>query len=143
MQMIRHCVFIRFAPAITDDQKREIFREITALQARVPGFLAAYTGSNVSPETGMDKGYSDGFILDFVNGQARDAYLRDPEHQRVGARIVEAAVNGADGVLVFDLAVSESGSEPIAGQRVTPPRECADRGESSGLPHNLGPEPQA
>lgn len=53
----------------------------------------------------MDKGYSAGFILDFLDADARDAYLADPEHQRIGDEIVASAVGGTDGVLVYDLEV--------------------------------------
>ncbi|MDB5556776.1 MAG: hypothetical protein JWL86_6760 [Rhizobium sp.] len=45
------------------------------------GFRVADIGVNVSPETGMDKGYSEGFISDFESAAARDAYLIHPEHQ--------------------------------------------------------------
>lgn len=50
--------------------------------------------------------YADGFIADFVDQVARDEYLLDPEHQRVGARIVAAAEGGVAGVFVFDLNVT-------------------------------------
>ncbi len=104
--MIRHCVFIRFRPDSTSEEQAEIFRQITNLKASLPGFVAAYTGPNVSPERGMDRGYSAGFILDFLNADVRDAYLADPEHQRIGDKIVASAVGGIDGVLVYDLEVS-------------------------------------
>jgi hypothetical protein len=105
--MIRHCVFIRFAPEITSGHKEDLFRQIAGLQSRVPGFLATHAGSNVSPETGMDKGYSDGFIVDFADAAARDAYLSDTEHQKIGAMLVEAAAGGADGVLVYDFELAD------------------------------------
>ena len=35
----------------------------------------------------------------------RDAYLADPVHQAIGARIVAAAEGGIDGVFVFDVVV--------------------------------------
>jgi len=113
--VIRHCVFIRFRSDTTAEQQAEMFRQIAGLQARLPGFIAAHTGPNVSPETGMDHGFSGGFILDFLDAEARDLYLADPEHRRIGDRIVASAEGGTDGVLVFDLEVGddprESGSE--------------------------------
>ena len=107
--MIRHCVFIRFRHDVTAEERSDIFGRITQLQERLPGFVAAHSGPNVSPETGMDKGYSAGFILDFRDADARDAYLADPEHQQIGSAIVAAAVSGTDGVLVFDLEVGLDG----------------------------------
>jgi Stress responsive A/B Barrel Domain len=104
--MIRHCVFVRFAPDVTDEERSRLFDDIAALGARLPGFLAAHVGGNVSPELGMDKGYSAGFILDFADAAARDGYLDDDEHRQIGTRIVAAAVGGTDGVFVYDLETS-------------------------------------
>ena len=101
--MIRHCVFVRFAPHTPDETRTLLFDDIAALAGRMPGILAAHVGPNTSPEHGMDKGFSAGFILDFDDAGARDAYLSDDEHQRIGARIVAAAAGGVDGILVYDL----------------------------------------
>lgn len=105
--MIRHCVFIRFKSTISAAYKAELFNEIAALKSRLPGFSAVHAGANVSPETGMDKGYSDGFIVDFDGPAARDAYLADPEHQKTGAKIVAAAEGGIEGILVYDIEVKD------------------------------------
>jgi len=105
--VIRHCVFIRFRPEVTREQQEELFRQISGLGDRLPGLLAAYAGPNISPEVGMDKGYSTGFVVDFADADARDVYLRDPEHRRIGEQLVASAVGGVDGVLVFDLEVDE------------------------------------
>ena len=101
--MIRHCVFIRFRPEISPAERADILGEISSLTDRIAGLIAVHVGGNVSPEVGMDKGYADGFIADFTDAAARDAYLVHPEHQQAGARIVAAAVGGVEGVLVYDL----------------------------------------
>lgn len=105
--MIRHCVFIRFRPDVTNAEKTTIFAEIAALKDRLPGFLAAHIGANVSPEIAMDKGYAEGFIVDFADAAARDAYLDDAEHQKTGAKIVAAAQGGVQGVFVYDLEIPD------------------------------------
>ncbi len=105
--MIRHCVFIRFKPSISAVEKAGIFADIAALKARVPGFLKVHIGVNVSPETGMDKGFSDGFIVDFDGTVSRDAYLLDEDHAKAGGRIVAAAQGGIDGILVYDIEVAD------------------------------------
>lgn len=105
--MIRHCVFVRFDPGVTRAHRDDLFRRISGLADRLPGFVAAHVGENVSPEVGMDKGFSSGFMVDFADAEARDAYLRDPEHQRIGEQLVACAVGGVDGVLVYDLEVGE------------------------------------
>lgn len=104
--MIRHCVFIRFRPEISSEEKAVIFGEIAALKARLQGFLAAHFGANVSPEVGMDKGFAEGFIVDFTDAAARDAYLEDEEHRKTGAKIVAAAEGGIAGIFVYDLEIA-------------------------------------
>jgi hypothetical protein len=101
--MIRHCVFIHFKPTISAAYRAELFNEINALKDRLPGMLAVHIGVNVSPEAGMDKGFSDGFIVDFADSFSRDAYLEDKEHKETGARLVAAAEGGVKGILVYDL----------------------------------------
>ncbi len=104
--MIRHCVFIRFKPEISHEKIAELYSEIDALKHHLDGVLAVHAGSNVSPEHGMDKGYSDGFIVDFDTALSRDNYLEDAAHQAVGAKLVEAAVDGVEGIFVYDLEIS-------------------------------------
>ena len=101
--MIRHCVFIKFRPEISSADKKEIYREISSLHGRLKGLAAVRVGDNVSPETGMDKGFSEGFIVDFEDAAARDRYLEDAEHQKTGAKIVAAAEGGLAGIFVYDL----------------------------------------
>ena len=103
--MIRHCVFVHYRADVPQSEKDGINADITALKALVPGFLTAEFGVNVSPETGMDKGYSEGFILDFDGPASRDAYLVHPDHQKVGGRIVAAAEGGVAGIIVFDMEI--------------------------------------
>ena len=104
--MIRHAVFIRFRPSVTDHEIADMFDAIGALRAQLPGIRAVDVGPNVSPEVGMDKGFSRGFIIDFDTAADRDAYLEHPDHEAVAARLVAAAVDGADGILVFDMETS-------------------------------------
>ncbi|MFK8076996.1 MAG: Dabb family protein [Granulosicoccus sp.] len=105
--MIRHCVFIRFKSEVNETQKAELFSEIDALKNHLAGILAVHIGHNVSPETGMDKGFSDGFIVDFKDAASRDAYLEDEDHQKTGGRLVEASEGGVDGILVYDLEIAD------------------------------------
>ncbi len=104
--MIRHCVFIRFKPSFTRAERKTIFAEISALKGRLPGLLAVHTGTNVSPETGMDKGFAEGFMVDFAGVAASETYQNDPAHKATGAKIVAAAEGGLAGILVFDLVVA-------------------------------------
>lgn len=103
--MIRHCVFIRFQASIPDAERQSILSDIAALQRLVPGYLAFTAGTNVSPE-GLGKGYNSGFIIDFADVAARDAYLVHPAHEKAGGRIVAATDGGIDGVFVYDFEIA-------------------------------------
>ena len=103
--MIRHCVFLRFRDDVSPLDRQSIYRDLQTLCARLPGALTITSGTTVSPEEGMDKGFSEGFILDFADAEARDAYLVHPEHQEIARRIVASTVGGTDGVFVFDMEV--------------------------------------
>lgn len=103
--MIRHCVFLKFKPEITDTEKQELYGELEALGEILHGILKFDAKANSSPEIGMDKGYSDGFIIDFDTAKSRDIYLDAPEHKAVGAKLVAASQGGADGILVYDMEI--------------------------------------
>ncbi len=103
--MIRHCVFINFDPAVSETTIDDLMQDIADLRAHLPGIVAMQVGGNVSPEVGMDKGYSRGFTIDFDSPDSRDIYLADPAHQAAGARLVNAAVGGIDGIFVYDMEI--------------------------------------
>lgn len=100
--MISHCVFIRYRAETTDATRDDIYKGLHALKPRVPGLASIVIAPNSSPE-GLDKGFSEGFIVTFRDAAARDRYLADEEHQRIGGLIVAAAEGGIDGILVYDL----------------------------------------
>lgn len=103
--MIRHCVFLHFRSDVPQAEKDGIWADLIALKAQVLGFLALHVGANVSPE-GLDKGFSEGFIIDFDGPAARDAYLVHPDHVKLGGRIVAALEGGVAGVLVYDIEIA-------------------------------------
>ncbi len=102
--MIAHCVFLKFRPEVTAADKSAIYAAVAALKPRIPGFVSVTSGPNVSPE-GLHKGHTGGFIVIFDGSAARDRYLADPEHAKVGALIVETT-GGLDGVFVYDLVIA-------------------------------------
>ena len=97
-------MFVRFRTDVTADERAEIMADIADLIPEIPGMMAVYVGDNVSPE-GLDKGYSRGFLVDFANTPARDAYLDAPGHKAVGRRLVAAAEGGVNGIFVYDMEI--------------------------------------
>lgn len=100
--MIRHCVWIRFRPEVTPQARRALLGEIRGLVGSLPGLMSVELGRNAGYED-MDHGFSDGFIATFLDADALARYQADPRHRATGARLVEAAQGGLQGLLVFDL----------------------------------------
>lgn len=105
--MIRHIVLIRFRPDVTEARIAGIFADLTAIRDLLPGVLSIAAGRSESPEQ-IERGYLHGFTVDFADWAALAAYQAHPDHRRVGAALVDAAVGGLDGILVFDLPVKEA-----------------------------------
>lgn len=102
--MIRHIVHLRFINELTAGNKAALFDGLAALRGHLHGILDYQHRPNISPETPVVHGFSDMFWFDFADTASRDAYLSDPDHQAMGARLV-AAVGGLDGILVCDIAL--------------------------------------
>lgn len=102
--MIRHCVFVKFKTTISRADRDALYADLARLKSRVHGMLGLIAGQNVNPE-GLGQGFGEGFIIDFDDVAARDAYLVHPEHQAIGARIVAATEGGVEGLFVFDFAL--------------------------------------
>lgn len=103
--MIRHIVLIRFRAETSEAAISAIFADLHAIKAKLPGVLAITSGRSKSPEQ-IERGYMHGFVADFADWATLAAYQDHPDHKRLGAALVAAAVGGIDGILVFDLPVS-------------------------------------
>lgn len=103
--MIRHIVLIKFNAGLPEKDIGDIFAELQAIKAKVPGTLAITSGRSASPEQ-IERGYMHGFVADFADWAVLQAYQDNPDHKRLGARLVANAVGGIDGILVFDLEVA-------------------------------------
>jgi hypothetical protein len=104
--MIRHIVLIRFRPDVTEGAIAAIFTDLQAIRAKLAGVLTITSGRSESPEA-IERGYMHGFVADFADWAALQAYQDHPDHKRVGAALVAGAVGGIDGILVFDLPVAD------------------------------------
>jgi Stress responsive A/B Barrel Domain len=104
--MIRHIVLVKFKDTISADTIASIFLDLAAIKQKLKGVLSITSGKSESPEK-IERGYLHGFIIDFVDWQALQNYQDHPDHRAVGAMLVESAVGGLDGILVFDLPVED------------------------------------
>ncbi len=95
----RHIVLVRVRPDVPAQEVQQALDKLGALQGTIPGLLSFHGGPNTSPE-GASQGYTHGFVMDFADGAARDAYLPDPRHRAAAAGL--RAIREPGGVLVFD-----------------------------------------
>ena len=104
--MIRHIVLIKFKPDMSEAAIAAIFADLHDIQKVLPGVISITSGKSQSPEQ-IERGFMHGFVADFSNWDALQAYQDHPDHQRVGSALVAGAIGGIDGILVFDLPVIE------------------------------------
>lgn len=100
--MIRHVVLLKFRSDITDADKQAIYDRLDEVTKHLPGILSATFGPSVSTE-GHEKGFNDGFVIDFATQEALQNYLDDPAHKAAGSALVAALEGELDGLIVFDL----------------------------------------
>lgn len=100
--MLRHVVLLQFSDAADTETISTVFRGFHDLARRLPGIRGVSTGPNASPE-GLSRGYEHGFVMDFDDAKARDAYLAHPDHVAFAGDVVLPALRaGIDSVAVFD-----------------------------------------
>lgn len=107
--MIRHIVLIRFQAGTGEAAIAELFAELHRIEGKVPGLVSITSGRSESPEK-MERGYMHGFVVDFDDWEGLQAYQDHPEHQALGAKLVENAEGGKDGILCFDLPLGSKGA---------------------------------
>ncbi|NWK77971.1 Dabb family protein [Aquitalea sp. LB_tupeE] len=78
--MLHHVVLMRFVPAASAEDIASISQQFAALARQIPGILTLSGGPDVSPE-GLQHGFTHGWLVQFVDAAARDAYLVHPAHQ--------------------------------------------------------------
>lgn len=94
MKKVRHVVLLK----LRDRSKADpLFRALGELKAILPGMLDYSFGTNNSPE-GLSQGFEYAFVMVFADAAARDAYLVDPEHEKVK----NAFLPFVEAIVVFD-----------------------------------------
>ena len=102
--MIRHIVLVKFQSGVKQDEIDTLFDALSDLSALIPGMRGFDGGISVSPEN-LEQGFRHGFCIDFDDALARDAYLENPQHKKLGGQLVGMAEGGLAGLIVFDLAL--------------------------------------
>jgi hypothetical protein len=102
--MVKHIVLHRFRHGVPQENIGAMYQKISGLRERISGILSFEGGPNVCRE-GRSKGYTHGFVMTFVNEQARNAYGDHPVHLDLIAEI-SPLLDGSleDAVLKLDFA---------------------------------------
>ena len=106
MPQFKHVVLLRFKPQTPRESIAEIFESLDELQQQIPGIVDICSGPYESPE-GLHKGFTHAFIVTFVDGESRDAYLEHPAHENVKKLIVNELAGGLADVIAFDFKVCD------------------------------------
>lgn len=78
-----HVVAIKFKPAATSQQIKDVQDAFAELKTKIPVIQSLHWGTNVSKEN-RNKGFTHCFVLTFASEKDRDAYLKDPAHKAFG-----------------------------------------------------------
>lgn len=99
---VKHIVLLKFKTEISVDTIAGVNKALEDLKTQnlVPGITEYFFGPYDSPE-GMNKGFTHGFTMVFVDPAARDTYLPHPEHERVKGMIIPLV----DDVVAFDFVI--------------------------------------
>lgn len=99
---IKHIVLVRVPESVSPTQVQEAFDDLATLKGQLPGLLSFVGGPNTSIEPAA-QGYNYGFVMQFADAAARDAYVPHPLHQQGARRLRALRDPQPGGILVFDL----------------------------------------
>src|ERR1043166_5775576 len=99
--MVKHVVLLRIRRDLSPSAVEQLFAQIAALRHTISGIFDFSWRPYSSPE-GLQRGFTHGFVMTFVDEASRDAYLPHPEHERVKAQILAALDGGLDAAVAFD-----------------------------------------
>ncbi|MFL4469927.1 Dabb family protein [Tateyamaria armeniaca] len=102
--MIRHCVMLRLARKADRTKLDRVMLALGKLVDRLDGCSNFCAGPNRDFEDkSPDIAY--GFTLDAHDAKALAAYAVHPEHQALGAKLVDLCEGGSAGIIVYDIEV--------------------------------------
>lgn len=96
--MVDHVVLLALREDVAEPDLARFAALLEGLPAAIDGIRSVRHGPSSSPE-GLERGYTYGFVVGFVDEAARDRYLPHPAHQPVSA----LAQQLAERILVFDI----------------------------------------
>lgn len=102
--MILHTVFCKVLADTSEAELARVFGVLAALKEQIEGLESYEFGPNIDLER-KSQGFTHGFAMHFTSRAALEAYAIHPAHQAAGRDLVSICDGGADGIMVFDLAL--------------------------------------
>lgn len=96
--MIKHIVLLKIKPDISGGRIEEMYKNLFQLKNLISGIISISGGKNNSPEY-KSKSYTEGFVVEFKDKNARDIYLNHQEHKKVAETYILPII---DDIIVFD-----------------------------------------
>ncbi len=97
--MIIHTVLLKPKPGVSQEEIAAALHHVKNLQQAIPGILDVHVGANLNGSN--NKGFSYGFIMQFVDADHLKAYAPHPAHKVVSDELVSISEN----IIDFDLSV--------------------------------------
>jgi len=95
--VITHVVLLKIKDGVTDREIATALDRVRELQQAVPGIMSVQVGHNLNISN--NKGYTYGFIMQFVDAEHLIAYAPHPAHQVVS----EALMHISESIIDFDI----------------------------------------
>ena len=104
--MIRHIVLLQIPSHVSEEKIAKIMGQLETAALAVPG-MVAFCGGAKRPGSGLSQGFTHAVNIDFVDEAARDVYLSEQDHDRVGIRLSEMTEGGLGGILIMNINIDE------------------------------------
>lgn len=100
--MFRHVVLYTYKHEYPDLEIAQIYRELDAISARLPGRIS-YTWGKYSSHEGRNKGYTHALITDFVDEHSRNLFIDDVRRIEFSKReVIPRMIDGVNSIVSFD-----------------------------------------
>ena len=85
--MITHVVLLQPKSEVTEEQLQTALAHVEELQQTIPGIISVQAHRNLNANNEKNKGYTYGFVVQFADIEALNAYAPHPAHKVVGAEL--------------------------------------------------------
>jgi hypothetical protein len=97
--MLKHIVLLKLKAGTDKKLIDDFYKGVLGLKDQIPKIESIYLGTNKSPEN-KDRGFTEGFEMEFIDASARNRYLENPIHKATAEKYILPII---EDIVVFDL----------------------------------------